>query len=161
MKFKLSRDVDAPLGPVWARVTDFSGIEAEIRGRGADLVRVGDWQRPAEGVGWRGAVPVRGKSKAIEGRVTRLVAEDVIVIESRVGGMETYFEITLVALSPTLTRVALVLDLSARTLSARLLLQTLKLARKRVLARLDAMVSRQAMAAEADWRRARAEADRG
>jgi hypothetical protein len=81
------------------------------------------------------------------------VPEKVCVVESRIGGMDCYYEMGFVALSPTMTRVSLVLDLSANTLTARLLLQTLKLARGRVLQRLQGMIARQGNAVEAAWRR--------
>jgi hypothetical protein len=153
LKFKVSQDFDAPTAQVWARLTDFTGIEAEAAKREASLVRVGEWQTPKVGVSWRGAVPVRGKSKPIEARIVSFEHEDMFRIDSRVGGMEADYDMTLVALTPVVTRVEIALDLSAKTLSARLLLQTLKLARKRVLGRLDGMLERQGQAAEADWRR--------
>jgi hypothetical protein len=44
------------------------------------------------------------------------------------------------------------LELKASTLSARLLLQTLKIARRKVVQRLEGAVVRQGQAVEADWR---------
>lgn len=153
MKFKVSEDVDAPRAMVWARLTDFSGFEQDARGRGATVTRVGNWTAAAEGVEWRGDVTVRGKSRPLSAKVTRLVAEEACVIESRIGGMDCFYEMTFVALTPEVTRVALVLDLSASTLSARLLLQTMKLARGRVMQRLQGLIARQGNAVEAAWRK--------
>lgn len=155
MKFKVSEDVDAPQAMVWARFTDFSGFEDDIRGRGATLTRLGNWDEAREGVEWRGEVTVRGKQRAISSRITRMVTPELCVIESRIGGMDCYYEMTFVPLSQEVTRVALVLDLSADTLTARLLLQTLKLARGKVLQRLQGMIARQGNAAEAAYRRSR------
>jgi hypothetical protein len=153
MKFKVSEDVDAPQSMVWARFTDFSGFEEDVRGRGATLTRVGNWTETAEGVEWRGVATLRGKARPISSKVTRLVPEDLCVVESRIGGMECYYEMSFIPLSAEVTRVALVLDLSADTLSARLLLQTLKLARGRVLQKLQGMIARQGNAVEATYRR--------
>lgn len=153
MKFKVSEDVDAPQALVWARFTDFSGFEDDIRGRGATLNRVGNWTQTAEGVEWRGEVTVRGMNRAIASKVSRLVPQTLCIVESRVGGMDCHYEMGFVALSPEITRVTLVLDLSADTLTARLLLQTLKLARGRVLQRLQGLIARQGNAAEAAWRK--------
>jgi hypothetical protein len=155
MKFKVSEDVDAPQAMVWARFTDFSGFEEDARGRGATVTRVGNWTETAENVEWRGVVTLRGKARPISSRVTRLVPEDICVIESRIGGMECYYEMSFVPLSAEVTRVALVLDLSADTLSARLLLQTMKLARGKVLQRLQGMIARQGNAVEAAYRRSK------
>jgi hypothetical protein len=74
------------------------------------------------------------------------------VVESRIGGMGCHYEVSFVPLSATVTRVSVILELKASTLSARLLLQTLKVARRRVIQRLEGAVVRQGQAVEADWR---------
>lgn len=153
MKFKVSEDVDAPQAMVWARFTNFSGFEEDARGRGATVIRVGNWTEAAEGAEWRGEVTIRGKVRAIAAKISRLTPEDICLIESRIGGMDCQYEMSFVPLTPQVTRVALVLELSADTLTARLLLQTLKLARGRVLQRLQGMIARQGNAVEAAYRR--------
>ena len=153
MKFKVSEDVDAPQEMVWARFTDFSGFEEDARGRGAILNRVGNWTQTVQGVEWRGEVTVRGKSRPITAKVTQLVPQELCIVDSRIGGMNCHQEIIFVPLSTTVTRVALMLDLSADTLTARLLLQTMKLARGRVLQKLQGVLARQSNAVEAAYRR--------
>jgi hypothetical protein len=153
MKFKVSEDVDAPQEMVWARFTDFSGFEEDARGRGAILNRVRNWTQTVQGVEWRGEVTVRGKSRPITAKVTQLVPQELCIVDSRIGGMNCHQEIIFVPLSTTVTRVALMLDLSADTLTARLLLQTMKLARGRVLQKLQGVLARQGNAVEAAYRR--------
>ena len=153
MKFKVSEDVDAPQEMVWARFTDFSGFEEDARGRGAILNRVGNWTQTVQGVEWRGEVTVRGKSRPITAKVTQLVPQELCIVDSRIGGMNCHQEIIFVPLSTTVTRVALMLDLSADTLTARLLLQTMKLARGLVLQTLQGVLARQGNAVEAAYRR--------
>jgi len=155
MKFKVAEDIDAPVSVVWERFTDFSMFEDDVRGRGAEISRVGNWDKAAEGVEWRGAVTVRGKRRAVASKVTRMVTEDICVLESRIGGMDCVYEMNFIRLSPEVTRVGLVLDLSPDTLTARLILQTLKLARGRVLQLMQAILARQGNAAEATYRRLR------
>ena len=138
---------------VWARFTDFSGFEEDARGRGAILNRVGNWTQTVQGVEWRGEVTVRGKSRPITAKVTQLVPQELCIVDSRIGGMNCHQEIIFVQLSTTVTRVALMLDLSADTLTARLLLQTMKLARGRVLQKLQGVLARQGNAVEAAYRR--------
>lgn len=153
MKFKVSEDVDAPQAMVWQGFTDFSGLETDARNRGATLVRVGNWTETNQNVEWRGEVTVRGKSRPIAAKVTQFSPQERCVIESRVGGMKCYQEMIFVPLSPEITRVALTLELSADTLTARLLLQTLKLARGRVMQRLQGMLVRQGNLTEVAYRR--------
>ncbi len=156
MKFKVSEDVDAPQAMVWAKFVDFTALEDDARGRGATVTRVGNWTDTAEGVAWRGDVTARGKSRPLAAKVTRFAPEDLCLIESRIGGMNCSYEMTFVPLATEVTRVALVLELSADTLTARLLLQTLKLARGRVLQRMQAVIARQGNAVEAAHRRQKA-----
>lgn len=153
MKFKVTEDVDAPRAMVWARLTDFSQMEQDARGRGATVTRVGNWTALAEGVEWRGEVTVRGKVRPLSAKVARLLPEDLCLIESRIGGMNCLYEIGFVAVTPEVTRVSVVLDLSAQTLTARLILQTMKLARGRVMQRLQGMIARQGNAVEAAYRK--------
>ena len=138
---------------VWARFTDFLGFEEDARGRGAILNRVGNWTQTVQGVEWRGEVTVRGKSRPITAKVTQLVPQELCIVDSRIGGMKCHQEIIFMPLSTTVTRVALMLDLSADTLTARLLLQTMKLARGRVLQKLQGVLARQGNAVEAAYRR--------
>jgi hypothetical protein len=154
MKFKVSEDVDAPADITWARFTDFSGVEAEIRGRGADLSRVGNWTDAAAGCGWRGQVTVRGRLRPITSDISAFQAPERCEIRTSVGGMDAVYEMTFLHLRPDMTRVQAVLDLSAQSLSARLALQTLKLARGRVMQRLQGLLVRQGDLAEDDYRRA-------
>lgn len=153
MKFKVSEDVDAPRAMVWARLTDFTAMEQDARGRGAKVTRVGNWHQTAEGVEWRGEVIVRGKIRPLAAQVTRYMPEDLCLIESRIGGMACVYEMSFVALTPEVTRVAVVLDLSAQTLTARLVLQTMKLARGRVIQKIEGALARQGNAVEAEYRK--------
>lgn len=156
MKFKVSEDVDAPADITWARFTDFSGIEAEALGRGAELSRVGNWSDAQEGSGWRGSAKIRGRVRPVSSEISALNGPERCVITTVVGGMEAVYEMTFLSLRDDMTRVQVVLDLSANTLSARLALQTLKLARGRVMQRLQGLLARQGNLAEDDYRRSRA-----
>lgn len=154
MKFKVAEDVDAPIGFVFERMTDFSQFEADVKRRGADLRRVGNWTQIAEGVQWRGAVQVRGKKRKIEAELTDLVPNESAKVDITVGGMEAVYQMAFIALSPEVTRVATELDLKPRTLTARLIIQTLKLARGRVVRRMTRNLMRQGNQTAAAWRQA-------
>jgi len=154
MKFKVSEDVDAPADITWTRFTDFSGIEAEAKGRGADLARVGNWTAPEVGCAWRGSIRVRGRMRPLTSEIVALDGPDRCEITTVIGGMQASYDMTFLSLRADMTRVQVTLDLSANTLSARLALQTLKLARGRVLQRLQGLLARQGNLAAEDYRRA-------
>ncbi|ABD56786.1 hypothetical protein [Jannaschia sp. CCS1] len=155
MKFKVSEDIDAPAQITWARFTDFSGIEADAKGRGADIARVGNWSDPAEGCGWRGSIKVRGRVRPVTSKISAIHQPERCEIATTIGGMDAVYEMAFLSLRDDMTRVQVVLDLSANTLSARLAMQTLKLARGRVMQRLQGLLARQGNLAEEDYRRAR------
>lgn len=155
MKFKVSEDIDAPADITWARFTDYSGIEADVAGRGADISRVGNWQTASEGCGWRGSAKIRGRVRPVTSEISVLTAPERCEFRTVIGGMDAVYEMTFLALRDDMTRVQVVLELSANTLSARLALQTLKLARGRVMQRLQGLLARQGNLAEDDYRRAR------
>lgn len=156
MKFKVSEDVDAPADVTWARFTDFSGVEADAKGKGAEIARVGNWDAPAMGSAWRGTVKVRGRTRPLASEIVGFEMPERCEIKTVIGGMEAQYEMTFLSLRPDMTRVQVVLDLSASTLSARLALQTLKLARGRVMQRMQGLLARQGNLAEEDWRRSQA-----
>lgn len=156
MKFKVSEDVDAPADITWARFTDFSGIEADVVGRGTELSRVGNWTEATEGCSWRGSAKIRGRVRPVTSEISALEGPGRCEITTTIGGMEAVYEMTFLSLREDMTRVQVVLDLSANTLSARLALQTLKLARGRVMQRLQGLLARQGNLAEDDYRRSRA-----
>ncbi len=156
MKYKVSEDVDAPSDITWARFTDFSGIEAEAKGRGADVVRAGNWSTPDVGCAWRGSVKVRGRARPLTSEITAMQAPDRCEIRTVLGGMTAIYEMTFLSLRADMTRVQMTLELSASTLSSRLALQTLKLAKGRVLTRMQGLLARQGNLSEEDFRRSKA-----
>lgn len=152
MKLRVAEDVAAPSEWVWDGFTDFSDIEDEVREGGADLARVGGWQDAHLGASWRGALPVRGKVRPIEARISVFAPREAFAVESRIGGMQCRYAASFVPLAEPVTRVSVVLDLQASTLSARLVLQSMKVARRRVLQRLEGAIVRQGQSVERDWR---------
>lgn len=152
MKFKAAEDIDAPVELVFERFCDFTQIEAELRGKGAQIARVGGWKTAKSGSAWAGSVKVRGRARQIESTITQIEKDDCLVIESRIGGMETHYELTFRALTPKRARVTATLELKPATLSARLVIQTLKLARGRVLQRLTGYLVRRGDEIEAEHR---------
>lgn len=156
MKFHVTEDVSAPIEAAWTGFTDFAALEAQLAEKGAQLHRLGGWREAHPGAGWHGTVHVRGTSYPVEAHVARIAPREACAIESRIGGMECSYLSTFRALSPEDTRVDITLDLRARTLSARLILQSLKLARTQALHRIEGFVVRRGEAVERGWRRARA-----
>ncbi|WP_394153806.1 SRPBCC family protein [Loktanella salsilacus] len=129
MKFSTREDIEAPIDQVYARVTDFAGFERQMMRRGADVRRMDPGHPVKQGSSWDVAFTFRSRERRLRAVVARLVAPTELVIDLASNGLDGKTTVELVALSPNRTRLAVSIELSAKSLSARLLLQSLKLAK--------------------------------
>jgi hypothetical protein len=132
MKFETIEEIDAPQDFAFARFTDFFRYEDMARNYGAELRRVGGFTEATEGATWRGSIPIRGRTRGVEAVVVSYDPSDYARIDTVVGGMNVIFEMRFEALADEKTKLIAVAELQARTLAARLIIQSAKLARKRL-----------------------------
>lgn len=152
MKLSTREDIEAPIVYVYKRVSDFAGFERRALRQGID---VSCRSQGAADVGtlWDIALEFRGRARKVQAELTKLEPEHAIEIESQSDGLTAVTQVELVALSATRTRVLVSFDMRARTLTARVLLQSLKLAKATMTRRFKARVLDYAQAAEDDYRR--------
>lgn len=131
MKFSTKEDIEAPIDQVFQMVTDFDNLERQAMRRGADIRRTDDGPK-GEGMSWRAAFQFRGKMRDVDIKITRFEAPHVVVADSTSGGLDARCVVELVALSRRRTRMSFDMELIPNTLSSRLLVQSLKLARGRM-----------------------------
>lgn len=145
MKFSTKEDVEAPIEYVFGQVTDFDAFERMILRRGADLQRIDSLSEPGVGMSWKARLDVRGKPRDITAQITRYDPSSDLCIKGESDGFEIDGEVELVALSPGRTRMRVSFELVPRTLSARLLVQSAKLARRNLTERYKDRVARYAL----------------
>lgn len=152
MKLSTREDIEAPIGYVYHRVSDFESFERRALRQGID---VSCRSEGAARVGtiWDIAFEFRGRQRNVEAELNKLELEQAIEIESQSDGLVAVTQIDLVALSATRTRVLVSFDMKAKTLTARLLLQSLKLAKTKLTKRFKARVLDYAENVEDDYRR--------
>jgi uncharacterized protein YndB with AHSA1/START domain len=129
MKFSTREDIEAPIETVFAAVTDFEHFERQAMRRGAEVARSDTMSEPGVGMMWNARVNVRGRTRDIESRLSEFEPDRAIAIESTSGGIESHFSVDLLALSKSRTRMRVTLDLKPSNFSARLFVQSLKLAK--------------------------------
>lgn len=129
MELTAREDIEAPLDQVFAELTDFEGIERQALRRGIDVKRTNDTGAAAQGLAWQAGFKFRGKTRTADIELCEYAAPEQMVFQSVSGGLEARTVVDLVALSRSRTRIGLTTDFGAKTLSARLLLQSLKLAK--------------------------------
>lgn len=136
MKLSAREDIEAPIAEVFAAASDFDAIERRLRLRGVSVER--DAAAPAEGVGrrWVAEAEWRGRRHRIEAELIAVEDGQSYAIESLSGGVACLSVVDLVALSKTRTRMLVSLELRPTTLSSRLLIQSLRLAKGRLSTRL-------------------------
>jgi len=140
MKFSTRQDIEAPIDFVFQRASDFVGFERQAMRRGIDIER--DDSRAEKGVGmrWNAGFSFRGKQRRVQAELTEYDAPNILLIQSVSGGIEADFEIEFMPLSRNRTRVKVGLQLAPKTLSSRLLIQSLKFAKNNLNGRFGARI---------------------
>lgn len=132
MEFASSEDIAAPLDAVFAELSDFDAIERQILRRGVQIERHGDFN---SGMSWDATFSFRGKSRDAKITLTDYTPPDHMEFQSVSSGLTVQSRVEFVPLSRTQTRVSVRVTLDPRTLSARLMVQSMKLARNKLNAR--------------------------
>jgi hypothetical protein len=139
MKFSTREDIEAPIEHVFVQISDFAAFERRAMRQGADVKRMQDGD-VAVGTSWEVAFSFRGRTRQVRPRLTRLEHPSGYWIETDSDGMTTALDVTLVPLSPSRTRILVAIELRARSLTSRLLLQSMKLAKGKLTKRFKARV---------------------
>lgn len=125
MKFITSEEIGAPVADVWAVLSDIEGLEAEARARGARLKRLERGDAPA----WKTEFRFRQRVREVEMRVAQVLAPELLAFEITGKAAEGTLRLELLPLSLAHCRLTVTSEIRARSLAARLFLQSLKLAR--------------------------------
>ncbi|MCR8725959.1 SRPBCC family protein [Frigidibacter sp. ROC022] len=129
MKFSKREDIEAPLDVVFRAVSDFNAFERSAMRRGIEVSRRDDLEQPGVGMAWDVRAPVRGRLRDISIRVAAWAPETSLALNADSSGILATLTVELVALSRNRTRMQVGLELRAVTMSSKLLLQSMKLAK--------------------------------
>ena len=129
MRFSSKEDIEAPIDAVFAAATDFEGFERQAMRRGAEVSRTDTLGAVGVGAEWNASFVFRGKERKLKAKITGFDVPNGYEAKTRVGGLEGDVAVELLALSPGRTRLQVSLELQPQTLSARLLVQSLKFAK--------------------------------
>ncbi|MEL6913838.1 MAG: SRPBCC family protein [Pseudomonadota bacterium] len=140
MKISSREDVSLPIAAMFLAVSDFGAFERRVLRRGAEVSRTDPPSGPGKGSTWEAQFQFRGRERDLTARVTEYDAPSQITVASRSGGLRGEFTVSLVALTPKKTRMIVGLELSPTNLSARLFVQSLKLAKSTISRRFEAAV---------------------
>ncbi len=127
MKFSTRQDIEAPIEYVFDHTADFEALERQAMRRGIEVARDDDLDCAGTGMRWNVQFSYRGKPRKIKGELTEFDVPNSYLIQSVSGGVEADFDVEFLPLSRNRTRMVVGLQLSPKSLSARLLVQSLKL----------------------------------
>lgn len=137
MQFTSKENIEVPIEQVFEMLTDFERHVRSAMRRGAEVTRTDKLSAPGVGVGWDLAFEFRGKQREMHLKVTEFDRPYEMTLEATLQGIDSTINLQLVALSKTLTRFNVTTNIRPKTLSARLLVQSLKLAKSNITKRFD------------------------
>lgn len=153
MKFSTREDVEVPIAQAFDLICDFDIYERSAMRRGAEVQRTDSLTKPGAGMKWRAAFKMRGKMRDIDIEMTRFDQPNEMCVLSSTSGIDGTGQIELVALSRNSTRISVEFELKPTNLSARLLVQSLKLAKGSLTKRYKLRVAEYAKSIENRYKR--------
>lgn len=133
MKIDNRQDISAPIEFVFGQITDFESFERRGLRRGAEISRKDPpGGVPGLGTVWKVRAKIRGKPRNFRSEITEYDVPNAMRIQSRSGGLETDFRVELMALSQQRTRMYISFEMEASSLTGRLVMQSLRLAKSAI-----------------------------
>lgn len=155
MKLTTRQDIEAPLDFVYAQMSDFAQFERMAMRRGAEVERSDKLEQDGPGMGWRVKFSFRGKTRKLALRLADAQPDSFLAYGIEGQAISGDARVEFMALSPRRTRLTIAGEVRPKTLAARLMLQSLRLARGRVQKRIDAAAGKLATLIEDKFRNPR------
>ncbi len=128
MKLSTQQDVEAPIEKVFEAVSDFDQFERTLLKRGAKVERVDELKKAAAGMAWDINFSFRGRKRDAKAVIDELKTPEKVKATAISSGVHGLLDVELRALSNDRTRMKIGVDMKPKTLPARILIQSLKLA---------------------------------
>lgn len=137
MKFSTRKDMEAPIEAVFDTLSNFAAFERAALKRGAEVSGV-EAQDGAQA--WQLRFPLRGRTREIVVAMVRCDRPEALAFAGESKSFDIQLALTLLALSRARTRLGVELDVRPRSLSGRLLLQTMRLTKAGYQRRFDGAI---------------------
>ncbi|KJZ20717.1 SRPBCC family protein [Loktanella sp. S4079] len=141
MKFSTREDIEAPADYVFSQVSDFASFERRALRHGAQVSRVDqNGGTPDVGTQWKIAFKFRGRNRKLDATLEEIESPVGYSVAGASDGMTIRTNVELVPLSPTRTRILVGVELRSKSFTARLVLESMKLAKTKLNKRFRARV---------------------
>lgn len=142
MRFAAKEEIQAPIEAVFAALSDFAGFERLAMSKGAEIRRTDTRSTVGAGMTWDMKFRLRGRARQIAAKLEAHEPPTGMRLTGRSPNLDLVAVVTLVALSRQRTRISVELDVTPRTLPARILIQSARLGKGTLTRRFEARVSR-------------------
>lgn len=151
MKLSGRADIEAPLSFVFDALADFEFWERAAMRRGADVHRTDKRKTPGPGMSWMVRFGWRGRERQLHLKLATLDRPGLIALTGDGPSVEIAVSIEAMELSAKRSRIIVQSTVKPRTLAARLFIQSLKLAKKKVNQRYETRLKTLAQLIEARY----------
>lgn len=141
MRFATKQDIEAPIRAVFDSLTDFEIWERAAMRRGAEVDRIDRMAGIGPGMVWQTQFQYRSKARKLRLELTQIETPHHLAFSALSEVLEGTAQIELLELGTKRTRMQVVVEITPRTLTARLFLQSLRLARTRVDRKFDQRIA--------------------
>ena len=148
MKLATKKDIEAPIAQVWAALSDHEAWERSAMRRGVEVERTDSLTRSGPGMTWRARFAFRGRQRKAEMQITEMAGPALMGLVVQSDAVEVTSKFELIEMSTRRTRMHVTAEVKPRSLGARLFLQSLRLARRKVDRKFDTRISQLAQELE-------------
>lgn len=131
MKFSTKQDIEAPASFVFAALTDFEGWERAAMRRGADVARTDKMRQAGAGMSWHVAFQFRGRQRKMDLRLLNMIPSSKLEFAALSAAIDATTKVEIVEMSAKRARLHVAANITPLTLTAKLFMQSLRLARAR------------------------------
>jgi len=132
MRFTSVQDINAPLDFVFEQISDFDSYEAYAMRIGAQVERTDNLPGKQAGLAWNFVGDLRGKTREVDIDLVEYKPERLLTFNCISSGVGALIEMETIALTPKQARLKVSVEVKARSISARLVLQSAKLAKNSI-----------------------------
>ncbi|PIB26049.1 hypothetical protein BFP76_13865 [Amylibacter kogurei] len=132
MELKTKRTVQAPVEMVFQEFSNFVWFESVALSRGLDIERTDALLDVQEGISWHLSGRIRGKQRDVDINVTKYNPPRATGFRCESKAIDSQIDIRFTPDGPARTKVKIIIAPTAKNISARLMLQSVKLAQKTI-----------------------------
>ncbi len=138
MRLSAKTDLEAPAAYVYAKLADHAAWEREAVERGVEVERPANMPMSGVGAGWQLRFMFRGRVRNLLLRMDEMTVDQKLALSFEGHAFTGNSVLEVLSLSPRRTRLHVTVEVKPKTLAARLFLNTLRLAKRRVQNRFEA-----------------------